>query len=120
MASSRAQLLSASAVPDLRAVMTQAAGVLRSDTGLRQSAKQLAELSDAGPGRPETADWEATNLLTVAVALTLAAQVRQETRGSHWREDFPVPDDEAWSVHLASARLEDGTLALEADDVDDR
>jgi L-aspartate oxidase len=113
-------LLSHTAVPDLRATMTQQAGVLRSDTGLRQAAKQLAELAEGEPGRPETADWEATNLLTVAVALTLAAHVRQETRGSHWREDYPVPDDDSWSVHLALARLEDGILALEMADVRDR
>jgi L-aspartate oxidase len=106
-------LLSAAALPALRAAMTERVGVLRADAGLVQAAKHLAELDGTEPGRPETADWEATNLLTVAMALTLAAYVRQETRGSHWREDFPARDDEAWSVHLAVSRIEDGTMALE-------
>jgi L-aspartate oxidase len=108
-------LLSAAALPALRAAMTERVGVLRADAGLVQAAKHLAELDDTEPGRPETADWEATNLLTVAMALTLAGYVRQETRGSHWREDFPARDDEAWSVHLAVSRLEDGTMALETE-----
>jgi L-aspartate oxidase len=115
-----AGLLSHTAVPDLRAAMTEQAGVLRTDAGLRGAAKQLAELVSARPGRPETADWEATNLLTVATALAFAAYVREETRGSHWREDFPVRDDESWSIHLDVTRGEDGTLTMEAHDVDGR
>ncbi|HYJ70609.1 MAG TPA: L-aspartate oxidase [Nocardioidaceae bacterium] len=113
-------LLSPSAAPALRDAMTAQAGVLRTDIGLRGAAKHLAELSAGRPGRPETADWEATNLLTVAAALTLAAHVRQETRGSHWREDFPVRDDDSWSVHLDVTRSEDGTLTVEAHDVGDQ
>jgi L-aspartate oxidase len=114
------QLLSTNAIPALRTAMTEQAGVLRTDAGLRGAAKQLAELASARPGRPETADWEATNLLTVATALTFAAYVREETRGSHWREDFPVRDDESWSVHLDVARGADGTLTMEAHDVGGR
>ncbi len=108
-----APLLPAAAVPALRDVMTMQAGVLRTDAGLRGAAKQLAELSSGDLGRPETTDWEATNLLTVAAALTLAAHVREETRGSHWREDFPVRDDDSWSVHLDVTRGEDGGLTVE-------
>jgi L-aspartate oxidase len=37
-----------------------------------------------------------------------AAQHREETRGSHWREDFPDRDDRAWLGHLVT-RL-DGRL----------
>ena len=43
---------------------------------------------------PTSAAWEATNLLTVAAALVAAAPLREETRGSHWRDDFPDRDDE--------------------------
>jgi len=113
-------VISHTVLPALQATMTERAGVLRSDAGLRQLAKQLAVLAAGQPGRPETADWEATNLLTVATGLTLAAHAREETRGSHWREDFPSRDDAAWSVHLAIARGEDGVLSMEAPDVDDR
>jgi L-aspartate oxidase len=113
-------LLSRAAGPDLRAEMTEQAGVLRTDAGLRGAAKRLTELASGHPGRPETADWEASNLLTVATAMTFAAHVREETRGSHWREDFPVRDDESWSVHLDVSRGDDGTLTMEARDVGGR
>jgi L-aspartate oxidase len=43
--------------------------------------------------------WEATDLLTVATALTAAAAARSETRGCHWREEYPDADDD-WRVHL--------------------
>jgi len=111
-------VLSHVAVPALQAAMTEQAGVLRTDAGLRGMAKQLSELAAGEAGQPETADWEATNLLTVAAGLTLSAHARRETRGSHWREDFPARDDVAWSVHLVIARGEDGMLSMEAHDVD--
>src|SRR5205807_7543975 len=60
---------------------------------------------------PCTETWEATNLLTVASALTAAARAREETRGSHWREDFPDLDDAAWRGHL-DTRLADGVVGL--------
>ena len=36
---------------------------------------------------------------------------REETRGSHWREDFPDRDDEHWRAHLVT-RLADGTISM--------
>jgi len=55
--------------------------------------------------------WEATDLLTVATALTAAAAAREETRGCHWREDHPDAEEE-WRVHL-DVRLDGaGEVAL--------
>ena len=51
------------------------------------------------------AAWETTNLLTVGSALLAAAQEREETRGSHWREDHPDRDDTALA---AAPRRHDG------------
>ena len=63
------------------------------------------------PPRPAVDSWEATDLLTVATALTAAAAAREETRGCHWREDHPGTED-AWRVHLdVRARRRDGGLA---------
>ncbi|RQX26090.1 L-aspartate oxidase, partial [Micromonospora chalcea] len=64
----------------------------------------------AGRGVPRTADWEATNLLTVASTLVAAAYARQETRGCHWREDFPTAD-ERWLGHLVAEVGTDGRVA---------
>ncbi len=102
-------LVPADAVGRIQDVMTRDAGVLRSDAGLREAAGELATLlaiPDEHPA-PGTETWRATNLLTVATALVTAALAREETRGSHWREDFPDTDDAAWSGHL-DVRLEAG------------
>jgi succinate dehydrogenase/fumarate reductase flavoprotein subunit len=47
-----------------------------------------------------------TNLLTVSSALVAAAGRREETRGSHWREDFPERDDTTWLGHLDTVLVE--------------
>jgi L-aspartate oxidase len=93
--------------------MSAEAGVLRTSQGLHRAAAKLAELAgrESTQSRvpPRIENWEATDLLTVAAALVNAAAARQETRGSHWREDFPDRDDPNWRGHLIT-RLVDGRL----------
>lgn len=82
----------------LPAVMTHGAGVLRSAVSLEDTGARLTELAGAA-GVPGTASWEATNLLTVASVTVAAAYARTETRGSHWREDYPDTDPQ-WRGHI--------------------
>jgi L-aspartate oxidase len=87
--------------PALQKAMSQGAGVLRSAATLRQA---RAAVDSAQPGAaPNTASWEATNLYTVAGALVRAASMRAETRGCHWREDFPEASND-WLGHLLVSR----------------
>jgi L-aspartate oxidase len=83
---------------ELQRAMTRGAGVLRSADSLAATAKELSRLAEQRAA-PRNAAWEATNLVTVAAALVAAAQTRRETRGCHWREDYPVAEDE-WRGHL--------------------
>lgn len=92
----------------LQQAMTRGAGVLRSAGSLAATAAELTRFG-GGTARPCTDTWEATNLLTVAAALVAAAYARQETRGSHWREDFPAVYDE-WLGHLLASIGVTGTL----------
>jgi L-aspartate oxidase len=92
----------------LQQAMSTGAGVLRSGTSLGEAMRTLADLGRPGD-RPNTASWEATNLLTVATALVGAALRREETRGCHWREDFPS-DEPAWRGHLLAGLDADGRL----------
>jgi L-aspartate oxidase len=92
----------------LQRAMTRGAGVLRSAETLTATADTLTELG-AGRSEPRTASWEATNLVTVASTLVAAACARQETRGCHWREDFPTAD-ETWRGHLVGSIGTDSRL----------
>ncbi len=44
--------------------------------------------------------WRRASLLTVAALITRAALRREESRGGHFRTDFPVRDDLKWKVHV--------------------
>ncbi|MCD6640469.1 MAG: L-aspartate oxidase [Nocardioides sp.] len=76
----------------MQEIMTADVGVLRNDAGLRSALDALAVL-DEGSDEPRTAVWETSNLLAVSLAMTGAALLRTETRGSHWREDHPDRDE---------------------------
>jgi L-aspartate oxidase len=105
-------LLSAEIFGELRSTMTEGAGVLRSAASLEGAAKSLAECSARTAVRPEPGAWEATNAHLVAAALVAAATARCETRGCHWREDFPDANDRDFCGHLVTRLADDGTLSL--------
>jgi L-aspartate oxidase len=92
-------LLDQAVVPRLQHLMSARAGVLRSADGLAEAASGLADLSAQGCDKPSEEAWQATNLHLVASAMVAAARAREETRGSHWREDFP-DESQAWLGHL--------------------
>lgn len=94
---------------ELARVMSAGAGVIRTDASLHDAARALAATGIGGvEPRPEA--WDATNLHTVSTALVAAAIRREETRGCHWREDFPDRDDARWHGHLLAVLAPDGTL----------
>jgi len=93
------RLLDPAIIPPLQHLMSTSAGVLRSGTGLTEAAAGLAGLSRQQSDKPDAEAWQATNLHLVATALVRSALAREETRGSHWREDFPA-SSKAWRGHL--------------------
>ncbi len=87
-----------------RKLMSRNVGVLRSGTGLASALSQLSELdrkmrsladqdtSCRSPSANSVKRWsEARNLLLVARLVTLAALQRTESRGAHYRDDYPNP-----------------------------
>jgi L-aspartate oxidase len=95
----------------LQRAMTRGAGVIRTAPSLTGTASALGELRSARSADPRPVNWEVTNLHTVATALLAAAALREETRGCHWREDFPDASG-AWLRHLHVALDAEGTLTL--------
>jgi len=71
----------------IRTLMWEHAGIERSATGLRTC---LAGLDSITSGLPEGATEE-RNLALTARLITEAALMREESRGGHFRTDFPLP-----------------------------
>jgi L-aspartate oxidase len=73
-------------VAALRDLMWQHVGLLRDEAGLTRALHGIAALARGlGPG-----EGEAHNLLVVAQLVTAAALARRESRGVHFRADFPA------------------------------
>ncbi|GAA2131495.1 L-aspartate oxidase [Nocardioides bigeumensis] len=94
----------------LQAVMTEEAGVLRSAEGLTHALDAIQSFVGDAESAVDQDAWETTNLVTLSLALADAARLREETRGSHWREDHPDRDDARWAGHLDTV-LVDGVTA---------
>jgi L-aspartate oxidase len=96
---------------ELQETMSSRVGVLRSAPGLAEAAAVLDKLASHAAETVDQASWEATNLVTISAALTDAAALREETRGSHWREDFPERDDARWAGHF-DVTMDDGATTV--------
>lgn len=92
----------------LRVQMMRNAGLVRHAEGLERLAAGLAWRQPLG-GNPR--GWEADNLFTLARVVSTAALRRQESRGAHWRNDYPTPD-ERWRVHQVALVDPDGEIQI--------
>lgn len=94
----------------LQYAMTEGVGVLRSKDSINRTLKVLAPIADSDVDvTPCTETWELTNLHAVSTALALSALTREETRGSHWREDFPAARTE-WLKRVCIRADRNGVL----------
>jgi L-aspartate oxidase len=91
--------------PAIRDLMWRSAGLFRTHQDLADAVSQLDRAyADQQPRRAAQAGsagwWRRFNLLTVARLVARAALRRQESRGGHFRADFPARDDLHWKIHL--------------------
>jgi L-aspartate oxidase len=94
-----ANLDQAAARTELRCIMWHDAGLLRDAEGLARAAAML-QLSGASlEPMHDRATLELCNLHAVATLITRAALAREESRGGHFRSDYPVRDDANFQKH---------------------
>ena len=86
----------------LRSLMVRHMGVIRDKNGLEEAAGDVAFWCRYALSREfaARAGWELQNMLTIARLMIHAARERAESRGVHFRSDFPRRDDEHWLRHI--------------------
>jgi L-aspartate oxidase len=77
-------------IATIRSTMTRYAGIRRTGQGLEAAAAVLAGLVDSSVTGSSS---DAGNRWTVAAAIVAAAHTRQESRGCHWRGDYPATSE---------------------------
>jgi L-aspartate oxidase len=109
-ASVRTELDVADVKSSLRSVMWRNVGIERHGDRLAETREIIAFWSryvmdktfhpSAGGEANATAGWELQNMLTVCALISSAAYTRSESRGAHFRQDYPTRDDAHWRQHL--------------------
>jgi fumarate reductase (CoM/CoB) subunit A len=96
----------------LQQLMNDYVGVVRNDAGLRSTiaefermeCEDLPTMSTAEDNRVGNYDWvealEITAMIRFARAMAGAALLRTESRGAHYREDYPELDDKNWLQNI--------------------
>jgi L-aspartate oxidase len=86
-------------------LMVRNAGVRRDADGLSEAVDAVTQWCGYVLARQfaDPAGWELQNLLTVAHVMLDSAQEREESRGVHFRSDFPAPRED-WKRHLTIRR----------------
>lgn len=86
----------------LRSLMVRKMGIVRDRVKLLEAQRDvefwcryvlIREFNDR-------AGWELQNLLTIARLMIESALEREESRGTHFRSDYPAPDDVHWKKHI--------------------
>jgi L-aspartate oxidase len=87
----------------IRDLMWQSVGLFRDREGLERAVAAL-DAADAAVYPPDAAGARHRHLVTVARLIARGALRREESRGGHFRQDFPHRDDARWKVHVVEAR----------------
>ena len=107
-------------IDELRDLVWDYAGIVRTGDGLRKGIEKLQDLkeragelaiSDAPPSRRFEHVLNLRAMLTAAEAVMRGALAREESRGAHYREDFPEEAD-GWQKNILCAGDEGGDMHL--------
>ncbi len=114
---------------DLQEMMQELVGIVRKEGELLQATEELKKLRNRAEkvkvigNREYNAGWHTAvdleNLLTVSEAITLAAIDRKESRGAHFREDFPKKDDKNFTFNIVISKGKDGLMNKRREKVKD-
>ncbi len=86
-------------LPNLESLLWDKVGIVRSGEGLSEAADILATWQKLLPQPTDRPSYELNNMVLTARLMTEAALLREESRGAHFRTDFPKPSPD-WQRHI--------------------
>ena len=86
-------------VPALQSLMWDKVGIIRSGEELREAISILASWHEAVAKPSDRPSYELNNMVLVGRLIAEAALLREESRGAHFRSDFPKPSPD-WQCHI--------------------
>lgn len=90
---------------NIQEIMWEQVGIVRSGVGLKEALAFFGRWQYLCTNRSmDVHSLEAINMLTIGKLMAKAALVRTESRGGHYRIDFPAREDELWSRHIVFHR----------------
>lgn len=96
----------------IRDIMWRNVGILRSGKELSSAIQQLEALQLPKTNTAGRAEHELQNLHSLALLIARSALARTESRGSHYRSDFPYRDDEDFDKHSVVSKSKDVTFEM--------
>jgi succinate dehydrogenase / fumarate reductase flavoprotein subunit len=114
---------------ELQTLMQTLVGIVRTEAEMIRALEGIARLKEragklgVGGNREYNPGWhtglDLANLLTVSEAIARAAIERRESRGGHFREDYPEKDPVGSTFNVVIRRGEDGQMQLSRQPVAD-
>lgn len=105
-------------IKEIRSIMTDHCGPLRSEASLREGLERLKEI-DLKVLQLRAYDFqalaqaiEAENMALVSRAVLESALMRKESRSEHYREDFPFKNNDQWAKSIVIGLNQDGSLTF--------
>jgi len=92
---------------DIKNTMTRNVGIIRNAEGLKAAREKMSGYGDAlaDLSNKSITECEVQNMLLLSMLIIESALEREESRGAHYRSDFPKTDDEKWKRNIIKERL---------------
>ncbi len=92
----------------LKSYMTRDVGIERREDKLKEARDKIEFWMDYVLAREFSTPkgWELQNMLTVASLIVKSALIRKESRGVHYRLDYPKKNDKTWKKHIVLKKEE--------------